>query len=123
MFVQETPLIFILRARLRSRFGNRFLVSLIFKKQNINTLHVVKYGNHLSTSKSILCRFHLQALISVFLFLQVFPGNKDQSEYVQTNAVSPAIDLAWCVRIIPVTWHNHISMRFDVQGCLGTVFD
>lgn len=46
---------------------------------------------------------------------QVFRGNSDRNTVVE-NYISPVI-IAKFVRILPRTWHNHISMRFELYGC------
>ncbi|XP_052260686.1 uncharacterized protein LOC127864837 isoform X2 [Dreissena polymorpha] len=46
---------------------------------------------------------------------EIFPGNTDQDSYVTNKLAHPVCAL--CVRIQPVTWDWHISLRFDVLGC------
>ncbi|CAB4011152.1 Hypothetical predicted protein, partial [Paramuricea clavata] len=47
--------------------------------------------------------------------LKVFSGNNDQQSIV-TNSFSSAITARY-IRIQPIDWHGHISMRFEVYGC------
>ena len=54
-----------------------------------------------------------------FLLFQVFEGNKD-SNSVFTNRLSQPIRARY-IRFIPVEWHNHISMRVEIYGCLGVL--
>lgn len=44
-----------------------------------------------------------------------YTGNSDQQTKVY-NAL-PADIVAVSVRLLPMTWHSHISMRWDLQGC------
>ncbi|XP_022805740.1 lactadherin-like isoform X1 [Stylophora pistillata] len=46
---------------------------------------------------------------------KVFYGNKN-SDTVVHNSLSPPI-IARYIRLIPVEWHNHISMRAEIYGC------
>ncbi|KAH3708913.1 protein draper-like [Dreissena polymorpha] len=46
---------------------------------------------------------------------EIFPGNTDQDSHVTIMLPSPV--RALCVRIQPVTWVEHITLRFDVLGC------
>ncbi|KAH3898495.1 hypothetical protein DPMN_022728 [Dreissena polymorpha] len=46
---------------------------------------------------------------------EIFPGNTDQDSHVTNLLPNPV--LASCVRIQPVTWVQHISLRFDLLGC------
>ncbi|KAK3100624.1 hypothetical protein FSP39_022761 [Pinctada imbricata] len=50
---------------------------------------------------------------------KIFDGNKDEDTTVNTLLPSPVI--VKCVRINPVAWHNHISLRFDLTGCPHTI--
>nr|XP_022322146.1 uncharacterized protein LOC111123822 isoform X3 [Crassostrea virginica] len=45
----------------------------------------------------------------------IFLGNTDENSIVTNNFDCPVI--AKCVRINPLEWNNHISMRFDLLGC------
>ncbi|CAB3993826.1 Hypothetical predicted protein [Paramuricea clavata] len=47
--------------------------------------------------------------------VKVFSGNIDQQSIV-TNCFFPAITARY-IRIQPITWYGHISMRFEVYGC------
>ena len=49
--------------------------------------------------------------------LQLFDGNmvEDKDEGVVRNL--PKVALAKAVRIVPQSWDNAISMRFEVYGC------
>ena len=51
--------------------------------------------------------------------LQVFLGNSDSGTVV-THVLIPPIKARY-VRLIPVEWHNYISLRMELYGCLGTV--
>ncbi|XP_052807791.1 uncharacterized protein LOC128236745 isoform X3 [Mya arenaria] len=46
---------------------------------------------------------------------KIFQGNTD-TETIVTNYLDHEF-LALCVRIHPIDWNNHISMRFDLIGC------
>ena len=46
----------------------------------------------------------------------LFPGNTDRNTKVE-NFVPPGI-VAKSVKLTVMTWREHISMRFDVTGCL-----
>ncbi|XP_062614315.1 uncharacterized protein LOC134276051 isoform X2 [Saccostrea cucullata] len=45
----------------------------------------------------------------------IFVGNTDENSTVSHNFDCPVI--AKCIRINPLEWNNHISMRFDLLGC------
>ncbi|KAK3093972.1 hypothetical protein FSP39_022381 [Pinctada imbricata] len=44
-----------------------------------------------------------------------FKGNSDENTIESHDFDCPVI--AKCIRINPLEWHNHISMRFDLLGC------
>lgn len=46
---------------------------------------------------------------------QTYTGNSDQHTIVY-NALPVGI-IALSVRLLPVTWHGRISLRWDLQGC------
>ena len=46
----------------------------------------------------------------------LFPGNTDRNTRVE-NFVPPGI-VAKSVKLTVMSWREHISMRFDVTGCL-----
>ena len=47
----------------------------------------------------------------------MFDGNKD-SDSVVHNKVTPPVT-ALVLRLLPVDWENHISMRMEIYGCPG----
>jgi len=49
------------------------------------------------------------------LLFQTFNGNKDEDTTVTNSLACPIT--AKCVRLIPLTWNNNISMRMDLKGC------
>ena len=49
--------------------------------------------------------------------LKVFYGNHD-SDTVMYNVLVPPIT-ARLIRVLPVEWHNQISMRLEIYGCPG----
>ena len=51
----------------------------------------------------------------VIYIFQVFPGNSDKDTIVTNMFKCPVI--ARCVRVNPVSWYQHINMRFDIIGC------
>ena len=52
----------------------------------------------------------------------VFAGNSDRNTIVG-HLLHPAIH-AQSIKIVPVSWYGHISMRFELYGCPeGTVVD
>ena len=51
------------------------------------------------------------------LQFEVFKGNSDKDTII-TNTLNPPIARAQFVRILPQKWHNHISLRFDILGCV-----
>lgn len=55
--------------------------------------------------------------VSFNFVLKVFHGNHD-SETVVYNVLVPPIT-ARLIRILPVEWHNQISMRLEIYGCPG----
>ena len=48
---------------------------------------------------------------------QVFVGNSDRDTVEKNPVISPV--KARYIRLIPTEWHNHISMRIELYGCLG----
>ena len=56
-------------------------------------------------------------LFSFIFVLKIFYANHD-SETVVYNVLAPPIT-ARLIRILPVEWHNQISMRLEVYGCPG----
>ena len=56
--------------------------------------------------------------LSLFRSVMLFDGNTDanQEVYIDLENVTRPL-LARHVRLHPVTWHRHISLRFDVHGC------
>ena len=52
--------------------------------------------------------------------LQVFEGNQD-SDTVVYHALTPPITARF-IRLLPVDWHNHISLRTEFYGCPGKWF-
>ena len=50
---------------------------------------------------------------------QVFYGNQD-TDTVVYNVLSPPITARY-IRVSPVEWHNHISLRMEIYGCFGKV--
>ena len=52
-----------------------------------------------------------------FLIFKIFYGNRD-SDTVVYNTLKPPIT-AHFIRILPLEWHNHISLRIEVYGCPG----
>ncbi len=61
----------------------------------------------------VLCCVVLTFLFSNFL--QTFPGNTDQNTTVHHD-IFPVI-VALKIRIHPVSWKNHASLRVDFIGC------
>lgn len=47
----------------------------------------------------------------------MFDGNKD-SDSVVYNKLTPPVT-ALVLRLLPVGWQNHISMRMEIYGCPG----
>ena len=52
-----------------------------------------------------------------FLIFQIFYGNRD-SDTVVYNILKPPIT-AHFIQILPLEWHNHISLRIEIYGCPG----
>ncbi|PFX33163.1 Neuropilin-2 [Stylophora pistillata] len=48
---------------------------------------------------------------------KVFQGNQDGDTVVYNKLISPIT--ARYIRLLPVTWHNHISLRMELYGCRG----
>ncbi|XP_052769424.1 lactadherin-like [Mya arenaria] len=48
----------------------------------------------------------------------IFVGNTDTTNIV-TNRFSTPLE-AKCIRINPLSWYGHVSLRFDLVGCPGT---
>lgn len=58
---------------------------------------------------------NFSALYYCLLLSQIFTGNADQDSVV-TNML-PCPVLARCIRINPIDWKDHVSLRFDLLGC------
>ena len=52
--------------------------------------------------------------------IQVFDGNTDRNTAV--SSLFPKPFQATHIRIRPTAWQSHISMRFEILGCEGTLF-
>uniref|UniRef100_A0A8C8Z1U8 Milk fat globule EGF and factor V/VIII domain containing n=1 Tax=Prolemur simus TaxID=1328070 RepID=A0A8C8Z1U8_PROSS len=48
-------------------------------------------------------------------WLQIFPGNSDNNSHKKNIFEAPV--LARLVRILPVAWHNRITLRLELLGC------
>lgn len=46
---------------------------------------------------------------------QVFPGNSDNNSHKKNIFETPF--MARYVRVLPVSWHNGITMRLELLGC------
>ena len=53
----------------------------------------------------------------ILIVVQILDGNNDANTVVSN--VFPTPVKASYVRIRPITWNNHISMRFELLGCEG----
>ena len=58
-------------------------------------------------------------LVLSALVLQVFVGNSDGGTVVK-HPLIPSIKARY-IRLVPQTWHKHISTRMELYGCLGIV--
>jgi len=88
--------------------------STFFMQWDENSTNICTLANffmHLST----LAIFSKNVGFNYFYFLQVFIGNRDRNSIVK-NVLSPAVTARY-VRIHPLSWYRHISMRFEVYGC------
>ena len=47
--------------------------------------------------------------------LQIFPGNLDNNSHKKNMFEMPF--LARFVRVLPVAWHNRITLRVELLGC------
>ena len=73
------------------------------------------YHNFMSYDK--LCK----KFTGFFSVAKVFDGNVDRDTVVN-NVLSPPITTRF-IRLAPVDWHNHISMRVEINGCPGISFN
>ena len=48
---------------------------------------------------------------------QVLHANQDSDTVVYNKLISPIT--ARYIRLLPVTWYNHISLRMELYGCGG----
>ena len=62
----------------------------------------------------------LPYFLLTFCSFQVFEGNED-SDTVVLNKLSQPITARY-IRLLPIEWHNHISMRIEIYGCPGIFF-
>ena len=62
----------------------------------------------------------LSIVINKWLFFQVFTGNSGGPNRIKYNRLNESI-LARYIRIVPVAWFNHITMRLEIYGCQGTL--
>lgn len=51
--------------------------------------------------------------------LQVFEGNQDSDTVVYHTLIPPIT--AQFIRLLPLAWHNHMSLRMEVYGCPGAL--
>ena len=61
-------------------------------------------------------RILLYVLLTLCSF-QIFEGNED-SDTVVFNKLSQPITARY-IRLLPIEWHEHISMRIEIYGCPG----
>ena len=54
-------------------------------------------------------------------FLKVFDGNTDRNTGV--TSLFPRPIQATHIRIRPTAWESYISMRFEILGCQGTLYN
>ena len=57
----------------------------------------------------------------MIVFLQEYIANKNYQSVVVNTLDEPII--ARYIRIHPVTWYGHISMRFELYGCFSGEID
>ena len=62
----------------------------------------------------------LRYYLLTFSSFQVFEANED-SDTVVLNKLSQPITASY-IRLLPIEWHNHISMRIEIYGCPGIFF-
>lgn len=55
------------------------------------------------------------------MHFQIYGANKDYSSVVVNTLEEPII--ARIIRIHPVEWYSHISMRFEFYGCYSGELD
>ena len=60
------------------------------------------------------CQMHYA---NVSCYFQVFNGNQD-SDTVVYNKINAVITTRF-IRLLPLQWHNRISMRLEMFGCPG----
>lgn len=77
---------------------------------------------YLFATHSIICQIGLPLIINLIycLPLQLFNGNTDRHSVVYHQFTRPFT--AVYVRLYPRTWYSWISMRAEIYGCSGTVF-
>ena len=61
-------------------------------------------------------RVPLYFLLTLCSF-QVFDGNEDSDTVVLNKLTQPIT--ARYIRLLPIEWHTHISMRIEIYGCPG----
>ena len=101
------------------RMSNRLQISL----QRQHTL--LSYFKAL-TSRTVVWRSSTwanQAAVNYISFLnfllKVFDGNEDSATVV-VNKLTKVVRARF-IRVLPIEWHKHISMRIEIYGCQGTV--
>jgi hypothetical protein len=55
------------------------------------------------------------AAADVFFYLQVFIGNSDTDTKVN-HKLEPPIEARF-IRLLPQTWNEHVSLRWELYGC------
>ena len=58
-------------------------------------------------------------VVCLNFLLKVFDGNDDSSTVVVKRLSEPI--RTRFVRLLPLEWHKHISMRIEIYGCPGRV--
>ena len=58
-------------------------------------------------------------IVCLNFLLKVFDGNDDSSTVVVKRLSEPI--RTRFVRLLPLEWHKHISMRIEIYGCSGRV--
>lgn len=52
-------------------------------------------------------------------FVQIFTANTDRDTVVYHTLISLPSKIRY-IRVVPWTWHNHITMRMELYGCPGS---
>lgn len=85
-------------------------------QSDLSELHLVTYCYFMSVVV-----YSSKMAVNKLLHFQKYVANKDYTHEVINTLEEPII--ARIIRIHPVAWYSHISMRFELYGCYSGELD